>query len=611
MAGRDGKLPAGWPDDGRSQWEAPIASDSDPADLSAPPPTAATAAEGNVAKLRHKFASSSSHASPSTPSAKHIGSSSPAPPAPEPPSPSGPVIPVKYAVTPAQVAQGLSLFSQADADGDGRVTKKELVALAAGKPELAPLTVSSQRALLFYLADCAHSPDDKLEPAEFLLLLAATSALQAAGASASASQLQHPSPSDVAAAVAAVGAAMLTSSVDAAGDNALHRAAKDGRVSEIRSLLARGAFPGVRNSLKQTPLHAAAAAGREAAAVTLLEAGAPVNAVDVEGRTALDVALSAAETGKLSDADEIVGILRDAGGTAGGGAGQPASHSTSSPLPSAPSATGSSSSSGSDSSSMKRAALDDAAIPVTAPSPLDKPGAEFLAPASAAAAAVAAPPVPSAPPCEEEEGTVAPIATGAAATAPPPSSSPAAASSSSPPAVASSPSPSPSSSSVSASSSSSSAPSSIPSPAKGGKVNPKWKLKKNAALGEAAANKQDEKWRKKLQTARADGFAFSSYTMLRNPESFALGVLFNKEKVKLGQLKWSGSAIPRSLLATLDDKQSKVAVKLHGCILGYTVRAITEQGTRWAELGYKVRSHLKVIYQRICDAFPMHTVCIT
>jgi ankyrin repeat protein len=76
------------------------------------------------------------------------------------------------------------------------------------------------------------------------------------------------------------------------GWTALHLAAFFGQMDAVRILLAAGAdrSPVSRNSLKNTPLHAATAAGHSAIAVLLIERGADVNAQDAGAHTPLHIA---------------------------------------------------------------------------------------------------------------------------------------------------------------------------------------------------------------------------------------------------------------------------------------------------------------------------------
>ena len=76
------------------------------------------------------------------------------------------------------------------------------------------------------------------------------------------------------------------------GWTALHLAAFFGRTAMVGMLLDRGADANARstNSVANTPLHAAVAGGRVDSALTLIEAGAEVNAADGGGHTPLHIA---------------------------------------------------------------------------------------------------------------------------------------------------------------------------------------------------------------------------------------------------------------------------------------------------------------------------------
>jgi Ankyrin repeats (3 copies)/Ankyrin repeats (many copies) len=91
-----------------------------------------------------------------------------------------------------------------------------------------------------------------------------------------------------------------------AGGSRLHRAARAGDVSRIRSLLKRGANPNARDRDGRTPLMDAARAGRLEAMRALLDARANVNAQSRAGGTAL---IEAARKGRL----EAVRLLVDSG----------------------------------------------------------------------------------------------------------------------------------------------------------------------------------------------------------------------------------------------------------------------------------------------------------
>jgi ankyrin repeat protein len=83
---------------------------------------------------------------------------------------------------------------------------------------------------------------------------------------------------------------------NARGAGALHLAAGGevrecaGRAELVAQLLAAGCDPGARDERDRTPLHAAAQALRADVALLLIDAGAPVNAVDLDGHSALGLA---------------------------------------------------------------------------------------------------------------------------------------------------------------------------------------------------------------------------------------------------------------------------------------------------------------------------------
>jgi uncharacterized protein len=99
-----------------------------------------------------------------------------------------------------------------------------------------------------------------------------------------------------------------TSAVSAPGDTPLHRAAREGDLVLLRSLLGRGADANVRDAAGQSPLLEAVAAGRLAAVRLLLGSGANVNAVSSAGRTPL---IEAAERGHLDTARLLIAAGAD------------------------------------------------------------------------------------------------------------------------------------------------------------------------------------------------------------------------------------------------------------------------------------------------------------
>ena len=90
-----------------------------------------------------------------------------------------------------------------------------------------------------------------------------------------------------------------TSVTAAPGDTALHRAARDGNLVLLRSLLRGGADPNVQDAAGRSPLLEAVAAERIEVVRLLLTAGANANAVSSAGRTPL---IQAAERGRLDTA---------------------------------------------------------------------------------------------------------------------------------------------------------------------------------------------------------------------------------------------------------------------------------------------------------------------
>ncbi len=91
---------------------------------------------------------------------------------------------------------------------------------------------------------------------------------------------------DVATARALLDAGAVVDAADADGQVALHYAALN-RPEALALLLARGARPGAAAAAGVTPLHLAARGGFTACARALLDAGAPVDPVNVEGGTPL------------------------------------------------------------------------------------------------------------------------------------------------------------------------------------------------------------------------------------------------------------------------------------------------------------------------------------
>ncbi|WP_396912397.1 ankyrin repeat domain-containing protein [Mycolicibacterium sp.] len=97
---------------------------------------------------------------------------------------------------------------------------------------------------------------------------------------------------------------------DRAGRTRLHYAAVDGKLEEVRQLLAEGADVNAREDSGWTPLHFAANQGNLKVTEALLAAGADVNAVNDEGKEPLFCAILA---GGLGQALAVAKLLRDNG----------------------------------------------------------------------------------------------------------------------------------------------------------------------------------------------------------------------------------------------------------------------------------------------------------
>ncbi len=72
----------------------------------------------------------------------------------------------------------------------------------------------------------------------------------------------------------------------------------------------------------------------------------------------------------------------------------------------------------------------------------------------------------------------------------------------------------------------------------------------------------------RLARAAAPKFHFAKFPRVRNPDDFARGILLNKKKVKLAQMRWQQGTIPTSIL-DLPKLLAKVAQAVHKDILGY------------------------------------------
>ena len=225
--------------------------------------------------------------------------------------------PLKTIMPPAEVADALVVFDNADVTGCGFIEKSDVRRLADMRPYLAPLASATQRAVLMSVADVV-AMDGRIEPAEFVLVVAACREITktaASGDNRGAYKVKPPSLDDVSAAIAAVAVSNCTYTADSDGNTALHRAAALDKTAAIMSLLDEGANPAVRNKRRQTPLHLAAAAGRAGAVANLLisqslHKRSPLNPLDCDGCTPLDIALHAEAKG-VAGAAETVEVLRE------------------------------------------------------------------------------------------------------------------------------------------------------------------------------------------------------------------------------------------------------------------------------------------------------------
>jgi len=97
---------------------------------------------------------------------------------------------------------------------------------------------------------------------------------------------------------------------DRAGRTALHYAATDGKIEDVRRLLTEGADVNAREVKGWTPLHGAANQGNLEIVDILIAAGADVNALDDRGEGPLFIA---AAVGGRGNGPGVVRALLDAG----------------------------------------------------------------------------------------------------------------------------------------------------------------------------------------------------------------------------------------------------------------------------------------------------------
>lgn len=93
---------------------------------------------------------------------------------------------------------------------------------------------------------------------------------------------------------------------DRAGRTALHYAAVDGKLDELRKLIAQGADVDAQEEAGWTPLHFAADGGNLDITTTLIEAHASVNIVNCRGENSLFRAVLA---GNIEQAHGVVELL--------------------------------------------------------------------------------------------------------------------------------------------------------------------------------------------------------------------------------------------------------------------------------------------------------------
>ncbi|WP_072802806.1 ankyrin repeat domain-containing protein [Rhodococcoides yunnanense] len=104
--------------------------------------------------------------------------------------------------------------------------------------------------------------------------------------------------------------------IDEFGRTALHYAAAENRINDVRQLLADGADVNSRDHQQWTPLIFAAQLGFVDVVTVLLNHGADVNAINSTGRSALERAIMAPKNDGASNAIATIRVLRDRGADA-------------------------------------------------------------------------------------------------------------------------------------------------------------------------------------------------------------------------------------------------------------------------------------------------------
>lgn len=90
---------------------------------------------------------------------------------------------------------------------------------------------------------------------------------------------------------------------------------------------------------------------------------------------------------------------------------------------------------------------------------------------------------------------------------------------------------------------------------------------------EALPSLDDEEQRRareaKQNKAKAAKYNFTRFPKIRNPDDFCKGIILNKKKVRSGQLRWSNTVIPTSILDFQNRDLIRTAIRIHKDILGY------------------------------------------